>query len=558
MARVALFLSCCLLSGCFLFAPGPAPSGGGLGGGGVGGNTGGGSGGGGAVIDCRQQQCPQRSYCDLNTGNCIAGCVTNSDCGNNSETCNTSTRTCDCASGFHDCSGACVSNASAATCGNSCTPCPSGNGTASCSAGQCQLQCNPGFLNCGGTCATCPATGSSFACNGNHCEATSCAAGARACNGVCAPCPDGATATACSGTRCVATECGADVPPAGQYVCGEACCSWRLDTLGAMNETPSAEIDAAGVIHVVGGLNGVLQHFAIAPTGTTNRVVGPGRTADLALDSSQRLLVASSVPDGGASVLVYRSNAGGWEALPPYVPPAFYTPARFPKIAAKTGDDAVLLFSTPVNGFFESNVVHLSSGAWVGQRHIAASYWRGLAVARQSSGAPIFLAPQDYSSGDDKHAFFIAPSTSTSTTTNLTQVNCPFCYGNDDVDAIVTPSGEVEGACGTSDVVRWRVNGSTCDVTTVVDNSGPAGVYGVRVRATSTERHYAYLVGAACNLFHARLNTAGGVTQVHDFKLTTCSPGGANSGVDLVVDAQGRPHLFVVRLPAGELLHLHP
>jgi len=58
-----------------------------------------------------------------------------------------------CDVGYHDCDGACVSNSDPASCGSSCTPCPTPTlGSATCMAGVCGVACPSGATQCSGDC----------------------------------------------------------------------------------------------------------------------------------------------------------------------------------------------------------------------------------------------------------------------------------------------------------------------------------------------------------------------------------------------------------------------
>ncbi|MBI5544626.1 MAG: choice-of-anchor D domain-containing protein, partial [Deltaproteobacteria bacterium] len=70
--------------------------------------------------------------CDAATGSCKTGCD----------------------SGKHVCNGACVDSSSLATCGTSCTPCPTdAHGTATCNGTQCGMQCATGWQSNGVGCS---------------------------------------------------------------------------------------------------------------------------------------------------------------------------------------------------------------------------------------------------------------------------------------------------------------------------------------------------------------------------------------------------------------------
>jgi len=124
--------------------------------------------------DCREQACTGLTYCDLGSGRCRSGCIQSEQCGPQ-EVCNVSNHACECASAHHRCGGACVTNASVATCGTRCEACETpSNASPMCVSGNCDFTCNQGFRECSGTCAACPAGAASTTCNGTACVANSC------------------------------------------------------------------------------------------------------------------------------------------------------------------------------------------------------------------------------------------------------------------------------------------------------------------------------------------------------------------------------------------------
>ncbi|MCZ7684887.1 MAG: hypothetical protein M5U28_41400 [Sandaracinaceae bacterium] len=79
-----------------------------------------------------------------------------------------------CDVGYHDCGGTCVSDSDPATCGTSCTPCPTPMaGVATCIGGTCGVMCDAGATMCSGDCVD--ITTSTAHCGG--CD--------RACSGAC-------------------------------------------------------------------------------------------------------------------------------------------------------------------------------------------------------------------------------------------------------------------------------------------------------------------------------------------------------------------------------------
>jgi alpha-tubulin suppressor-like RCC1 family protein len=231
----------CSLGRCVSATGGEAGGSGGSGGGsgaGGGSGTGGGSGG-----DCRTgTACQGLSYCDLATGLCKSGCAQDSQCETNG-VCDLATHSCRCPAGNHACLGQCVSNDAPATCGSSCSPCPTtANGTATCDGNACGVTCDPGSLACGGACASCAIpNASAFACSGTQCEATVCAIGFHPCSGACVsntapdtcgnscgtPCPRPINAT----VSCDGTSCSSACDP-GFVNCGSGCCLPAAVTVG--------------------------------------------------------------------------------------------------------------------------------------------------------------------------------------------------------------------------------------------------------------------------------------------------------------------------------------
>ncbi len=107
--------------------------------------------------DCRTNGtgCTDFNYCDANTGNCLPGCDDNAQCTATNEVCNLASHDCECATGFHPCGGACVSDLDASACGALCIPCSAPPGaTPICLAGACDFICADGLERCDDLC--CP------------------------------------------------------------------------------------------------------------------------------------------------------------------------------------------------------------------------------------------------------------------------------------------------------------------------------------------------------------------------------------------------------------------
>lgn len=143
----------------------------------------------------------------------------------------------------HPCNGVCVSDASTATCGKMCTPCPMPpNSLATCDGMTCGLVCDPNFRLCNGTCSSCP-SGNGSKCSGSQCVSSGCPKGQHLCNGECVEengnsCGD--TCRACptppanSYAACVNGTCEVLCRP-GYRSCAGGCCPADFIELGAFH-----------------------------------------------------------------------------------------------------------------------------------------------------------------------------------------------------------------------------------------------------------------------------------------------------------------------------------
>ena len=122
-----------------------------------------------------------------------------------------------CNSGFHECSGACLSNTSPASCGTRCTTCPAeANATAGCDGTSCTYTCEAGFADCNGDLGT----------GGNGCEADlSSTTNCGACGATCDAghsCDGGAC---CCGATCGAVGTGNEGCGIGEMCCPNDTCA---------------------------------------------------------------------------------------------------------------------------------------------------------------------------------------------------------------------------------------------------------------------------------------------------------------------------------------------
>jgi hypothetical protein len=178
---------------------------------------------------CESCNSPSGGRVACNAGQCQASCADGKKlcagaCIDESSACNGM-----CPAGTHDCSGMCVDDASAATCGSSCSPCnvPPG-GRATCTAGKCDFTCNAGYKqcdnSCGRQCCTSSDCPSNNACQDGTCKCTPQCAGNRCgpdgCGGICpTTCARSETCNSSGRCECVPQcgECGRDP------VCGTSC-----------------------------------------------------------------------------------------------------------------------------------------------------------------------------------------------------------------------------------------------------------------------------------------------------------------------------------------------
>ncbi|MBI5478109.1 MAG: hypothetical protein HY906_04595, partial [Deltaproteobacteria bacterium] len=192
--------------------------------------------------------------CDAGFVECPGACVDLNTDPDNCGTCGwecTSAQVCrssncvanPCGTGYHDCPPAgCVTNNDPNHCGASCAPCPADNGTATCDGVSCGLECDSGYHECGGLCVS---NASVLSC-GQSCTA-------------CADPTHGSPT--CDGTRCGVTcdggykPCGLDCLPNSGI-----CAGWRQLALATRPSARSfaamAYDSQRHVVVLYGGWNG--------------------------------------------------------------------------------------------------------------------------------------------------------------------------------------------------------------------------------------------------------------------------------------------------------------
>jgi len=166
--------------------------------------------------DCRQVACTGFTYCDLNTGDCLVGCASAAQCGQN-EVCNLATHACDCDSGFH--------RFPSGRCGVGCEI----NGT----------QRNDGTPNPSNSCQLCQ---SSLDLDGwsNVDDGTSCGSGRNCFGGVCTQCTQGSACTpgnpchngsqSCSAGSAICTDLGTNRGDGASCGTGKVCDNGSCDS----------------------------------------------------------------------------------------------------------------------------------------------------------------------------------------------------------------------------------------------------------------------------------------------------------------------------------------
>lgn len=188
--------------------------------------------------NCRDESCLGFYYCDLASGECVAGCDRDEQCDVNS-VCDVFSHECECASGYHECGATCVDSTLPQNCGTRCQPCPSPpNGSGTCNTnGTCGVICDSGYHLCGDLCV---ADNSVNHC-GDRCEpcesevgsiavcttamecGVECETGYQLCGTECSACPtSNVTSTVCNERE----ECVIDSCAPGTHPCGDRCCGW--------------------------------------------------------------------------------------------------------------------------------------------------------------------------------------------------------------------------------------------------------------------------------------------------------------------------------------------
>lgn len=189
--------------------------------------------------DCVADGCPGGLLCNENTKECVP-CEFDEVCGVNFVC--TDAGTCECEGGFHDCSGACVSNTDIGSCGTSCEPCagPS-NGNIQCDGTACSFTCTAPLVPLNDTCAGCASNTDCTGAVEPRCDAGTCVACAQASD--CSHIPDRAI---CDAGTCVECSSPADC---GGKVCDTVngtCTTTNINTVATCKKCVSSDACAVG------------------------------------------------------------------------------------------------------------------------------------------------------------------------------------------------------------------------------------------------------------------------------------------------------------------------
>lgn len=260
---------------------------------------------GGGSEDCREVPCTGFTYCDLNTGECLPGCASDSQCPPN-EVCDRGIRDCVCDEGFERCGEGCVDvmedSSHCGGCNQSCLPhqnceegecldlCPAGTVVCGeeciddveenplhcggcnivcrsdqyCEEGECRDLC-PGETLCGEYCVDVNTDRSHCGDCGNTCEpdevcvegscTSSCPGGGTVCDGVCVDTTTsdqhcGACGNACAyNESCIDSSCRLSSCSGGLTLCGQVCVDTDSDPDhcgGCNQQCPSGESCVGG------------------------------------------------------------------------------------------------------------------------------------------------------------------------------------------------------------------------------------------------------------------------------------------------------------------------
>jgi hypothetical protein len=450
------------------------------------------------IDDCTQTPCTGLSYCDLGSKKCKPGCLTAAQCGANQD-CNAATHECGCSAGFHDCGGACLGNDSPASCGSSCSPCPSDpHGTASCSGGQCGMNCNTGYLACSGACAACPT--------------------------------QGVTATECSGGQCVAKTC-----QSGYWKCGTSCCTFTTETVDSVDDDYDdidIAVDAQGTPHLAyERADGAAYAKKSGSSWSKTLIDSAGyRSASITLVSGQPWVAFQTYQNTAFDVRVGRWNGSGFSVDSLTDPGCCSSWTGI--AAAGTGADVAF------RADYSNNGGDLRSFGWNGSSwqyraaHGYYSSWRRGGMASDASGVAHMVYSDQYSGLEEV--------TWSGTQYVATNVDTAAKH----VDAKIAINGSSRGIlyCSSSGLQYARWSGSSWSLESVKSGS----IAGCDVAIDATGRIHVSFVDGGTTITYGSWQSGSGWSFV---PITT----GTTSAI--AVDGSGNPRIVYVN--SGQIHYAH-
>ena len=265
--------------------------------------------------DCRTNDigCSGFSYCNEDTGECLAGCVANAQCTGENQICDVELHECVCDTGFESCPFGCVdTDIDPRFCGDCENVCPTGN---VCEVGVCidPGDCRTNGIVCSGFTYCDPASGD---CLPGCAIDVQCTGQNETCDTVTHECVCADDFERCD-QACFPTSC-----PPGQVLYQQTCAETHVQTAntqGDAGEFTTIALDAAGsaaiACYVSSGKD--LRYLSQQPDGSwvSEKPDGPddvGEYASIAFDPAGVAHIAYYNASSGSLMFATEQGAGGW------------------------------------------------------------------------------------------------------------------------------------------------------------------------------------------------------------------------------------------------------